>query len=451
MTGSPQGTRSFLFNSRNSVYAQPVPLTKHCLCPRFSRFHRFGAATFTSIVLCGILHAQNSANAPVADQVDSVSRGRVDDIDTSFARQLELTRSWKDTPIGRAFQPWRAWREGFQKKIGLEIQVDYDVLFQGYLSDGASISGSAGEFKVDGRWLLFGTRFGVPSYLGFRVRHRHGLEDRTPADIGPYIGAHWSTIRGFTNKGLEIPSFFIEHEFLDGTLDFRWGQMNFTSLFDGNSLRSAKQSFGNRAFSGSPAIDLPRFGAGLYLRWLAPHNIEISAGATNVMSTNDADSVSFDFNSAELFEAIQFAWNFKGYRQEKARIQAVFWHVDPVAEEERPEGQGLSLTYEQAFCNERFIAFARLGIENGGSTPVDRMISLGGALKQRHADYLGIAITSGKQSGTNYRQQVLECYYRWQFGPEIQISPSVQILHGKGFYDGNGPHFIFGLRAQIAF
>lgn len=411
--------------------------------PSIAVWNRLILLVFSAFVATTASRAQDASR-------DLATNRGVEDVGNSITERNQLDQLFGNSLLGTTLEPWDEWREQFFKEINLELRLAYDAYAQSYLSE-SSTSGFAGDLTLDGRWFLLGEKVKVPTHLGFRVRYRHAIGGRPPSEIGEEIGAFWGTIRGFNAAGLEIPDFFIEQQFLDERLDLRLGQMNIRNLFDGHAMQSSKRAFANRAFSESPGVAFPSYGAGGFLRWDDDNDWDVSLGIANVQGTTEANGSDQKFFREELFYGLQFGGRFDGWNREEARLQLLAWYSDPLPFAGQPRGRGLSFTYEQELDGDRERIFARYAYETGGATSVDHILALGYGKSCGDFDELGAALGVGRSNNTDQWQWVAEVFYRWRPWREIVIHPTLQILYGDGFVDGNGPHIIAGLHGQISF
>ncbi len=387
----------------------------------------------------------------VAEMISEDIGTEADTVEASITRRNLLLDTFGDNAVTKRLKPWVARREEWFEEHGLELALSYDVLFQMTPHNGGS-TGGAGEFAIAGRWHVLGSRPQRPIDLRFRVRDRHSFGGRAPSELSGEVGAIWGTADGFTGAGVEVPDFYLSQRYLSQNLELRYGQMVIDSQFDQHSLRGAKQSFLNQAFASNPAVAFPRFGAGVTLHWKSDNGIDVRGGFSSVQGTRAGDQVDFDLGSDEFFGAIQVGGNFSGWKGEEARWQMLAWRSDGAEEAGLESGSGFSATIEQRLEDENLRYFARVAHASGRATDVRNMGVFGLGLDCREADLFGIGIGVGEandQSGD--LQGVIECFYRKQIGPQLHVTPDLQILFGDGFEGGGNLRAIFGLRGSVTF
>lgn len=347
---------------------------------------------------------------------------------------------------------WDRTRDRIDKEAGLSWSVRYDIVTLGAaLGDGVPV-GSSGDLTLQGIWAP-GRRWSEnPAELRFRLRERHAFGGRAASELGPDIGALWGVIDGFSDSGFEVPDFFLRHVFERPGIELRYGQMSIDSQFGGHQLASAKNFFLNQAFASNPAVAFPRFGAGLTLMKSFDNGFSMGLGSTTVQGTQQGDQVDLEFGSDDLFQALQFAYDFKGADDLPQRVQLLGWHSDSVEDAGRPEGQGVKLTYERALDAEGSRFFASLAWADGGAARLDYFVSAGFGRPCGDHDFLGLAAAIGRGSGPDHDfQVVIEGFYRWQPSDNLVIAPDVQLLLGEGFNTGPGVRVVAGVRMGLIF
>ena len=397
---------------------------------------------------CSRLYADESPVSPRMDEVNSV-----DSIDTSIEQRNRLD----DDPSRRSIFPdffnrFRAYREELNKKIRLEALFSYNALTQGYAGNGRSEGATSDEVSATFRWLLFGHKSSRPVYLSFSMRHRHAYGDTAPSQLSSRTGLLWGTVYGFTDAGFQIPELYISQELADSRLTLRYGQFSIDDFFDNNKLRSAKRYFLNQAFSANPTVAFPDYGAGFTAQWKDTGNWDLSVGASNIQALDQSGDINLDFSSTAIFYIAQGGYNFTGYAGRDARAQLMAWSSQDNNEEALENGNGVSLTLEQAGApsGERYLV--RLAYSDADTAPVDQLLTLGWGRPFRKYDHLGLGLGLGRSAADSSRYQgVAEAYYRWQVTKELLITPDLQIIAGKGTDDGEDFQIVVGLRGGFTF
>ncbi|WP_193215097.1 carbohydrate porin [Luteolibacter marinus] len=343
-------------------------------------------------------------------------------------------------------------RERWREALGLEYAVTFhSVVAAALLGDGVPTA-AGGDLTLQGIWKPWHRWMKEPTELRFRLRSRHAFGDVAPSALRSELGTLWGVTDGFSDSGFEIPDFYLRHFFPEHDLEFRYGQMTIDSQFDKHALRSSKQAFLNQAFSADPAVAFPRFGAGFTIAKSFESGLEVTLGASTVQGTQSGDQVDFDVSSGDLFQALQFGYDFSCRDDRTSRLQLLLWRSDAVDSAGTPEGEGASLTFEQELDGRDLRGFARLAWSTGGAAPVETLLSGGLAWSCQENDLFGIAAGIGRGSGPGSPVQIaLESFYRWQPEDGIRITPDVQLILGDDFNGGPGIRLIAGIRAGIEF
>jgi porin len=386
------------------------------------------------------MHPVAAAEPPATTETDDI------------AANLDRTDETKSTKDLGFLEDLSKRREEWRERIGLDSSVTYHTLGMAALLGDDVPTAAGGDLTLQGIWEPGKNWRENPLQLRFRLRHRHGFGDTAPSELDEELGSLWGVTDGFSDRGFEVPDFYFRHNFVRSGVDFRYGQMTIDSQLDAHALGGAKQSFLNQAFSSNPAVAFPRFGAGFTLAKEFRNGLDLTFGATNVQGTENGDEVDFEFDSSDLFSAVQLGYHFKACNQRDSRLQLMLWHSDAVRSANQPGGQGASLTFEQELAGDDVRAFARLAWSNGGAAEVDALVSGGIAWRRREDDLLGISAGCGRGSeGGHPIQAVLEFFYRWQPREGLQITPDVQILAGEDFSGSPGLRFIAGIRTGFEF
>jgi porin len=378
----------------------------------------------------------------------AAAAAETDDIATNLDRTDETLATKGLGFLEDLSQRRKQWRE----RIGLDTGVTYHTLFMAaLLGDGVPVA-AGGDLTLQGIWSPGKNWREDPLQLRFRLRHRHAFGDTAPSGLDEELGALWGVTDGFSDRGFEVPDFYFRQKFAGSGLELRYGQMTIHSLLDSHALEGAKQSFINQAFSSNPAVAFPRFGAGFTLAKEFDNGLDLTIGATNVQGTENGGQVDFDFDSDDLFSAVQLGYDFKTIGQRDSRLQLLLWHSDAVRSGALPEGMGASITIEQELADDDVTVFTRIAWSDGGAATVDALVSGGIAWHRGDGDLLGAAAGCGRGSGRGHAiQGVLECFYRWQLREGFHITPDIQMLAGEGFNDSPGLRFTTGIRCGLDF
>ena len=128
--------------------------------------------------------------------------------------QVSLPAFGEDGESIEWLEKWRDTRDGAMKKIGLDLSASYDVLGLAAFGGDDVDTGFGGDLTVNGRWHFGGEKWDVPFELNFRMRHRHAFGDTAPSGVASQTGALWGLVDGFSDKGFEIPDFYLIQKFL---------------------------------------------------------------------------------------------------------------------------------------------------------------------------------------------------------------------------------------------
>lgn len=376
-------------------------------------------------------------------------RPQAEEVDTIEAN-IEAAELAAEAEADDWFQDIRRRRSGLREWLGLESAATYHSVALGSVP-GEELAGAGGDFTLQGIWTPSHHWTENPLALHFRFRHRHAYGELAPSELGSENGALWGFIDGFSDKGFEVPDFYLQHRFPRNGVILRYGQMTIDGFFDMHALRSSKQAFMNQAFSSNPAVAFPRFGAGTVVEKAFGNGWDIALGASTVQASKQGSQVDFDLASGEIFTAIQAGHDLGGDSC-RSRIQVMAWHSDAVENTGSPEGRGISLTFERGITESDPHWFSRFAWAHGGAAESE-LLAAGGVAWQVYKSLLGgvsLGIGQGHQSGSPV-QSVIETFVRWEPRPGIRISPDLQCLIGDELNGSPGYRLIGGLRIGIDF
>lgn len=337
--------------------------------------------------------------------------------------------------------------------LGIESAFTYDALAMGAINNHADWGALSGDATLSLHWQINKADGPRPLEIAARIRDRETLGGGfAPSELRAATGAIWGYVHGYTNAGWEIPDLYLEQHFFQKRLMTRYGQMSIDDLLDDYSVRSAKTSFLNEAFSYSPAVGLPGTGLGILGRWTSPRGWDLTFAASNVESTALNEEADWRFKADALFEAVQLAYRFEGFEKLPARIQLLAWNADALPEFDLSAGNGASLTLEQQWPD-KWNTWLRYAWSDGEAAKAAQLITTGLSLSMGRdgQDRMGIAIAAGESSRDSGNwQKTLEVFYRWQAGP-VQITPDIQINTGDHLGGNSDWLLVAGLRVGFTF
>ncbi|BCX49640.1 hypothetical protein HAHE_35480 [Haloferula helveola] len=369
-----------------------------------------------------------------------------------IARELEAEQRGSGDWLYPLFDDWDRARTRFQEKSQLNWSASYHSVLLGAALGNGFPTGASGDFTLQGVWTPTGYWVDNPTEIRFRMRDRHAYGGRAASELGPDLGAAWGLVDGFSNSGFEVPDFFLRHHFDEAGLELRYGQLSIDSQFGSHQLASSKSFFLNQGFASNPAVAFPRFGAGFTALKTFDNGFSVGLGSTTVQGTQTGDQVNLQLGSDDLFHALQFAYDFKDSNELPRRLQMLVWHSDAVNDANRPEGQGVSFTYEQQLDSAGTRYFIRGAWSDGGAAALDYLVAGGVVFPVNGDDLFGVAASVGRgSSGGQPIQGILETFYRWQPRRNFTVSPDLQLLVGEGLNGGPGVRLIGGLRLKLSF
>lgn len=369
-----------------------------------------------------------------------------------IAREVEESGAADKPAASDLLGRWAETRREISERTGFSWSVGYRSAAIAAVGGNGVPFGASGEANFQGIWMPGHRWSDNPTELRFRIRHRHAIGGRAASELSGEIGALWGVVDGYSASGLEIPDFFLRHDFDRIGLELRYGQMSIDSQFGGHQLASARTFFLNQAFASNPGVAFPRFGAGLTAVQTFENGLSIGIGATTVQGTQSGAQVDLEFGSDDLFQVAQVSYDFKDRNELPHRIALLGWHSDRVEDAGQPDGQGLQLNYERTLDEDGTLFFSTFAWANGGANPLDLFLAGGVGRPCREDDFVGLAAGIGRGSGAGSPVQcVIEGFYRWQANDYFQITPDLQLLIGEDLTTGPGIRLIAGLRVVGTF
>lgn len=389
---------------------------------------------------------------PIAPLPATLENPSVNSIDDELKSRDKIAYDLRERSLfpGTYYQV-RAKLKEWEQKHGLEITFSYDVVGQQYFDDVDLIGGIAHDASLSGRWLLFGEKHDRPGSLFFRVRTRGAVTPYAPADLSSETGLFWKTVDGFNDSGFQVPSMYFSQELRKRDLIFRYGQFSIDNFFDSHRYRNAKRFFLNQSIASNPAVNFPSYGAGLVIEWKPADRWQIVAGVSNIQSTDQNTEVDFGLDSSSLFQSIQAGHSFSGLGGRDADLKIMGWHSDSMADQEIPEGDGLSFTLSQDGIEKGEGYVFRYAYADGGSTSTDMILFAGYGRKVHSYDHAGVGFSAGRSSLTSRWQFMLETYYRWRVFKELMITPDLQLIYGEHLDRDTSFSVVAGLRIGVIF
>ena len=323
-------------------------------------------------------------------------------------------------------------RTAAAEHLGLSFALTHASLAIGKQGGGDADGAASGESALSLRWHLPVFRQPDGPVLAARVRMRQRWSDAAPSTMGSADGLLWRLVDGFTDRGWELPEFYVEDRLPWKGWLLRLGQMAPDDLLDDHPLRSARRSFLNQAFSSSPAVGFPGTGGGAALRWEGDGGWDVTATASNMQSSNIGDDGRWRLGATELFQGLQFGRDIGT----DARLQILLWRTDGLASEGTGADRGVSLTVSRDGGGGTS-GFARLAFAEGGTAAVRVFGAAGISRPAGRAGQWGLALAAGRAAvGDDDWQGAAEGFWRQRLAADCFLTGFAQAMVGDGVTRG---------------
>lgn len=358
-------------------------------------------------------------------------------------------------PLEPFHQQWEDVTRRLSGDVGLELGLNYTVLYQGADTSlpGRQSQAAVGDLDFFGRWNLVNRGDSWPGALVFFTENRHRFTEIPPSDLGRAIGSLWGTTNAFSTQDYALTQLYWEQGSREDRLIYRLGKMDPESIYDRSRYVSANEAFLNQAFSTTLAMPVPNTGLGAALAISPITDTYVVAG---VHDANGAKTSFGEIEKGELFTAVELGVA-PGHGKPGAGLYHVtLWHSDSREAAGIPGGRGVALTFQQELGPDgRIVPFFRYSYGEGGAMPVRQAIATGLGLERplgQNNDLIGIGFSWGQPTDRTLRDQyVIEAFYRVQITPHTNLTPDLQITFDPSENSAEETIVVGGVRLRTLF
>lgn len=352
------------------------------------------------------------------------------------------------------FDPWFKTKRDLNKKFGLQLGLDYNVLYQ---SASATLPGkedqaASGAIRFYGNWNLIGRDTKNKGSLVFKVENRHRIgTDIPPSQLGFDVGYNGITGTLFSDAGSILGDLNWQQVFNGGRGGLILGRYDPNDYVDVSGHANPWTTFQNLAVTSNTTIALPDFSYGIG----AGHWIASDVGEWFVLgSISDAngttDGLSFFDSGSEFFTAIELGWSPDRSQRYTNHVHITGWHVDERTEDGVPQSKGVALGANWTVV-EDWMIFGRAGWSDGDAPLMNKTVTLGFMKRFFKRDLLGLGFNWGDPSNDTLREQYsTELFYRFQFAENLALTPSIQWLIDPANNPDEDQIWIAGLRVRLS-
>ena len=177
--------------------------------------------------------AQTSVPATAGDGLDFGPITNPDSVDSALEQaKTDRLDTDRPDPLGPLHDRWLKWTSHMNETVGLDLGLNYTVLFQGADAalPGKRRSAMAGDFEFNGSLDLINRDAPWTGGIDFSLQYRHQFGSETPADLGGNIGSLWGTTGQFNPQGFSLNELYWSQGSYDDGLAYAVGKFD-PSLF----------------------------------------------------------------------------------------------------------------------------------------------------------------------------------------------------------------------------
>lgn len=351
--------------------------------------------------------------------------------------------------LGRRRDGIRSWRACVERRYGLSFGVAYTVLYQRASRGMGPRDAAVGDLDLFGRWRAFGKEDVDAGSLYVYTEWRHLLgTDIAPFNLSKSLGTLLETTTGFTRQPYALTQLYWEQHWARGRFTARFGKLDPAIFFFGNRLNNVNTYFVGFPFSDCPAVFFPgaALGANLTCRFDDAWSLVVGVQDANGEKLGDALSTIRD---GELWGATQLQLTRCTPRLGVGHVRVGGWYTEARSKAEKPAGGGFTLSVDQELGRPGAVGFLRyeyqtdplesarqgVGPTRQGLVPSRQALRVGAGLGGliRHPawkeDVLGLGLAWSEPYDQRLRDEYLvEAFWRFQLGPDVQITPSYQLF-----------------------
>lgn len=436
----------------------------------FNLFHRMGIVGISVLVFAAFVHAADmesegvSVNTDDASETDQGSDMLLENNHGSIVERLRLDAEEKDylfqiPGVNRVFDPWYDFKEELEKKYGFKFGISLTTLYKKASDDSLGSDDDAASFDLDisGTWTMFGRGEATQTMLGFNVFWRDTMDgDLSPQALFSQFGSLYSTAAPYGENDPALGELWIQQKF-NNVIGFRVGQIFPITAYDFFPFKNFRTDFMDFNHVTDAAIPLPGNGLGGFVQYRPHSSVMLRLGVHDANA--DVEQSGFDTYDDELFSIFEVGIDTGLVPRQPGRppdgyVGCSIWHQDKRDEFGIDEGQGVVGTAVQRFGD--YTPFVRLGYADGGSkgpTPVEHMFNAGIAIDNifgQDKDRIGLGFTWSNPADSSLDdQEMIDSYYRIQLTPEMQLSPTFQVIIDPVRNDSEDVVYVWGIRTRI--
>lgn len=354
--------------------------------------------------------------------------------------------------IDNALKPWFEFKSLLNNKYGLNLGIDYTVLFQRSSNDTGENLAAGGIFSIFGKWTLLGRKSNNTGSLIFLIENRHKLgTDIAPQLLGPEAGYLGSTGSLFIDAGWVVPSLYWEQYFNNGRSAFAIGRIDPGNFIDVAGYENPLTTFQNSSILGNATIPIPNPGLGIVAASYLSDQVYVLLEFFDANgSLSDVNFTTF-FEEVEFFKYIELGWSSSQKDEFQKNFHVTLWHADDRDKANIEDSWGITGTGIWLF-NDQWMPFFRVGWSDGEAPLMNKAVNIGITyFLASRLDQWGLGISWGDPSDRTLRDQTTsELFYRIQLTAGTALTPSLQWIIDPALNPDEDDLWVISFRLRMA-
>lgn len=371
----------------------------------------------------------------------------------SAAHNIQLQRiggqiAYRFNPVDRIFKPWFELQKKLQESIGLELSMDYSVVYQAVTNSANEPQAASGIYRFYGEWPL--SRINDSSTIIFRIENRHRIHTPiAPSEFGRRFGAETDTACTFNDINWALTNLYFQLKFANGNGVFLIGQLDTYDYVDLYSMADPQKTFLNFAFHNGPSMFDPEQGIGAALHYFVIDNFYVMGGIND--ANGDPTNPNLDvFSDFETFKFVELGWVPTRDDDRYDGVNFTVWQVDQRKCENAPRDYGVLASISWVF-DDVWLPFLRVGWSKDQVADYNRSLSAGLGRVWHNKDLVGFGFNWNSPSEQDSNSQLIfELYYRLQVSRYFALTADLQYIDRPSLNKDTPNNVVFGLRGRIA-
>lgn len=384
------------------------------------------------IIIIGLISSPLNAEPVSQPRLVQSFSDSSDDIANKLASRPRKKAVFGSDILDPVHQAWEESTAGLYEATGIDLGIDYTVLYQHASKTIPSSDkyGAAGDLDIYGRWDLVDPKGPWAGSFYFATELRHAMTPTTPAQLRGNIGSILGTIDGFGKQDYLITNAFWRQGSKQAGFMYQIGRMAPDGLINISRYSNPNTNFHPIGLVGSLTISFPGHGFGAAAIAYPTENTFITALITDA---NGQKKNLGAFERGEFFSGVELGYKPNFGESYEGRHALTFWHVDARSQTGVPTGHGFALKLEQDLdANGNLTGILRYSKSYGSASTYDNQASVYLVMQNffhLENDMLGIGLGWADPTNPSFRDEYIgEAFYRFPLTPRLDVSLSLQAI-----------------------